>query len=156
MTKITLFNSDLHNRVAAELTKGGSVESISRKCECSTDVVYSVKNSQKYAQLCYNSAMQELMTTGAKEAVKTLVEIARDNSASATSRVSASDKILHYTGCTIDENGNLEKSPSNMTQEELNNMLKSLQTEAASRAEVASTTIIEGEKAEESLTDILG
>lgn len=134
MANVTIFDTDLQNKIATLLAAGEAPLSVSRICECSDSTVYEVKNSAKFAQLCYNFAISKLMSEGAKAAVDTLIEIAIDKRAPKQARVSASDKLLSYTGYHISESGKLDKSPASMTQEELRNRLKALQDEAAQRS----------------------
>jgi len=142
MNKITVFETDLQNRIATLLTDGVEPLEVARICECHDTMVYSVKNSSLFARICYDSAMKELFSVGAKVAVDTLIEVARDKKASKQARVSASDKLLQHTGYQVSENGKLEKSPANMTQAELNQRLQDLQREASQRANPVK--IIEG------------
>lgn len=134
MANITIFDSDLQNKIAQHLYGGVEPQTIVKILACSEQVVYDVKNSFKFAQICYNLAMQELMTVGAKEAVSCLIEVVKDKKAGRNTRVSAADKLLHYTGLRVTEQGSVEKSPATMTQAELHQRLQTLQAEAANRA----------------------
>jgi len=142
MSKITVFETDLQNRIAELLASGMSATDVADACECHLSHVGTVKNSALFARICYDSAMKELFSVGAKVAVDTLIEVARDKKAPKQSRVSASDKLLQHTGYQVGENGKLEKSPANMTQAELNQRLQDLQREASQRANPVK--IIEG------------
>lgn len=152
MSDITVFNSELHGKVAKLLSEGFEPSTVSKMCSCSLDIVYDVKKSSLFAKYCYNSAISELMTIGAKVAVDTLIEIARDKKAPKQSRVSASDKLLSHTGYHVTESGMLVKEPSNMSQEELTARLQQLQKEASNRAVVP--VIIEGQAVHDVSEDI--
>lgn len=146
MTQVTNFNSDLHNRIAELLLAGKEPMEVCVLCECSNQEVYLVKNSARYQQLCYNGAMKELLSTGVRAAVDTLIEICKDKKANKTARVSASDKLLSYTGYYMSESGQLHKSPATMTQSELQERLAALHNEAIQRSKPA---VIEGEAVQE-------
>lgn len=136
MSNITLFETDLQNKIATLLYSGIEPKEVTRICGCMESVVYELKNSHKFATLCYNLAMQELMTVGAKAAVDCLIEIVRDKKSGRNTKVSAADKLLHYTGLRVTEQGTVEKSPATMTQAELHQRLQVLQAEASNRAKV--------------------
>ena len=136
MSNITTFDTDLQNRIAQLLYKGLEVKEVSVICECTEQSVYDLKNSFKFAQLCYNLAMQDLMTIGANAAVSCLIEVVKDKKSARNVRVSAADKLLHYTGLRVTEQGTIEKSPATMTQAELQARMQTLQAEAANRAKV--------------------
>ena len=135
MPNITVFDTDLQNRIATLLTKGLSQSDVARECECNVSAVHHVYNSAKFLKYNYNSAMVRLINEGTPEAISALVDIVKDKNNSSTSRVGAADKILTHTGCIVNEQGGLEKSPANMTQDELKARLAALQNEAASRAQ---------------------
>ncbi len=151
MSQVTIFTSDLHNKIAELLAAGKEPVDIAIICECNSTEVYDVKNSARYQQLCYNGAMKELLSTGVRVAVDTLIEIARDKKAVKTARVSAADKLLTYTGYYMSESGQLSKTPSTMTQSELQRRLEELHNEASRRAEPA---VIEGEVVIEDVPDL--
>lgn len=142
MSELVLFESETKNKIASLLLKGLEVKVVAKKCECLQETVYTVKNSAIYARLCYDSAMREMLTDGVQVAVRALIEVAKDKSAPKNARVSASDKLLQHTGYHITESGNLEKSASNMSQQELNQRLQSLMKEASERSK--NTNIVEG------------
>lgn len=146
MTNITIFDTELQNNIARLLYEGGEVNEIANILSCSPQIIYDLKNSHKFATVCYNLAMQELMTVGAKEAVKALIEIVKDKKTGRNTRTSAADKLLHYTGLRVTESGNVEKSPATMSQAELHQRLQMLQAEAANRAKtvtIDSTPVID-------------
>ena len=156
MTELTLFESETKNKIASLLLKGFEVKAVAEKCECLQETVYTVKNSAIYARLCYDSAMREMLTDGVQAAVSALIEVAKDKDAPKQARVSASDKLLQHTGYHISESGNLEKSASNMSQEELNQRLQSLMKEASERSK--NVNIVEGStnpSSPESLDDLI-
>ena len=143
MSKIKVFDTDLRNKIATMLYDGIAPVTVSAECGCTVNVVYDLKNSHKFATVCYNLAYQELMTVGAKAAVDCLIGVVKDNMSTRAIKVSAADKLLHYTGLRVTEQGLIEKSPGNMTQKEIQDRLQQLQIEASSRAKVLDTTIID-------------
>lgn len=132
----TPFNG-LQHKIALLLDKGEmSVNAISRECGCTFHYVYEVKNSAKFRDWQRESGLQMLRGEGVKVALNTLLEIARDKKAPKTARVSAADKLLTH-GYRINEAGELEKAPSQMTQSELRQrleQLESIRSELSNRA----------------------
>lgn len=133
-------------KIAQLLNDGLSVKEVTEKCSCPQIEVYNVKNSAIYQDWQRSQALAELGGEGAKVAIQTLLEVARDKKAASQSRVSASDKLLHYTGIKLDSEGNIEKTPANMSASELQQRLVELQKEALNRAKPVN--IIEGESQE--------
>ena len=142
MANVTVFETELQNRIAELLQAGHEPYDIARICDCHNSVVYYVLNSARYMQLAYKSAINQLVSEGSPEAVKALIECVKDKKASYSARNTAADKILHYTGMIVNEQGNLEKSPATMSQSELQARLKQLQNEAANRSQPG---VIEGD-----------
>ena len=135
MTQITVFDTYLQNRIASYLLEGKEPLEVARLCECSNVAVYNVKNSDKYGQIAYRTALKQLVSDGAPKAIQALIEIVMNKKNRASARVSAADKLLHHTGCIVNEQGKLEKSPANMTQAELQARLDELHKEASNRAQ---------------------
>ena len=144
MNEITVFDTKLQNNIASLLYVGRDYKDIAKSCHCTLKTVYDVKNSHKYATVCCDFAYQELFTRGAKAAVSCLIDVVEDDKAPKATRVSAADKLLHYTGLRVTEQGTLEQSPSNMSQKQIKERLAALQHESASRASVVNTVTIEG------------
>lgn len=140
----------LQLNIAELLEKGEDASNIALKCGCSVYHVYGVLKSAKFQDWQRGLAYSELHGIGAKVAISTLIEIARDKKAGKQARVSASDKLLHYTGYSVSEDGRLEKSPSAMTAAELQERLNTLHNEAINR----SKTVIEGEIVQETIIDL--
>jgi hypothetical protein len=136
MTKeLAIFETELQRKIAELSLSGVGVASIAECCNCSTEYVYSVLNSVKYAKYAYNSMAHRLISVGAPAAVEALIECVKDKTASRAARNSAADKLLHHAGIYVTEAGNIEKSPASMTQAELQERLQQLQSEAANRAQ---------------------
>ena len=159
MSNITVFDTDLQNKIAQLLFDGIEPMRVAEICQCTNPAVYDVKMSHKFALFCYNSAMQELMTIGAKAAVDCLIEVVKDPKAGKATRVSAADKLLHYTGLRVTAEGTVEKSPATMTQAEIQARLQALQAEAANRAKNVTIegngTVIDTESAPVDISNLL-
>lgn len=152
--KIDAFQSDLKNRIGELLVKGHSANEIAEICKCSVHSVYEVKNSVKFQAQAYSSAVAKLVAVGAPRAVETLVELVNDKQLSPTLRHAVANTILTHTGNIVNERGELEKSPSTMTKEELQERLNLLQNEAANRAKTVVT--VEPDKVDTSVDSLLG
>lgn len=152
MSDIVTFNTDTQTKIAKLLSEGFEPLHVSKVCDCSLEAVYTVKKSSQFMKYCYGNAINELMTIGAKVAVDTLIEIAKDKKAGKQARVSAADKLLSHTGYHITESGMLTKEPSNMSQEELAQRLQALQQEASNRATIP--VIIEGQAVHDIADDL--
>ena len=135
--------TDKRRKIALLLNDGFSTTEVMKKTKATAFEVSWVKNSAIYQDWQRSQALSELGGEGAKVAIQTLLEVARDKKAASQARVSASDKLLHYTGIKLDGDGNIEKTPSNMSASELQNRLAELQKEALNRAKPVN--IIEGE-----------
>lgn len=135
MTKVTIFDTELQNNIATLLLAGHDPNDIATKLGCRNPVVYTLKNSEKYAKLAYDSAIMRLISEGSPAAVEALIDVATDKKAPKQARVSAADKLLHHTGCILNEKGQLERAPGQMTQAEIHQRLQELQNEAARRAQ---------------------
>ena len=146
-----IFISESKNLIASFLFKGYLPKEILSKCECHLEEVYSVLREAKYQDFVRGEVNNLLHGVGAQTAVNTLIEIAKDKNAPKQSRVSASDKLLSYTGYRMNEAGMLEKSPSTMTQSELLTRLDTLQREREARAKPIT---IDGEVVEAETIDI--
>ncbi len=121
--------------IARLLENGFDVTYIANSCSCSTHYVYEVMKSSQFVDWQRGLALAELHGIGAREAVKTLIEVTRDKKAPKQARVSAADKILQYTGYNIDPiTGRLEVAPSQMTQEQIKKRLLELHNEEAQRS----------------------
>lgn len=152
MTDIVIFDNELHNRIAALLIEGLPEKDVATLCECTVSAVKAIKNHSRLAQFCYEFSMQELMSSGAPAAVKALINIVKDEDCNKNTVVSAADKILHYSNMCMIEQGNTDKSPASMTQDEIHQRLQALQSEAAKRAKPA---IIEGKAVTPDIDNIL-
>lgn len=141
MTNMVISESPLQNKIASLLYSGKEPVDVAKIVSCTIQVVYDIKNSHKFAQKCYEMNTLELMTVGQKAAIDCLIEVVKDKKTTRSVRVSAADKLLHYTGLRVTEQGTLEKSPATMTQAEIQERLQLLQKEAANRAK---TVTIEG------------
>lgn len=140
--EVTVFNKELHNRIAEMLIAGERQYKIAQELSCTTNMVYDVLRNPKFSRLMYEHSMAKLTAEGVPAAVQALIEIVMNKKNSASSRVSAADKIFQYTGCLVNEQGKLEKAPSQMTQAELQQRLQALQAEAGNRAQPAQTVDI--------------
>lgn len=147
---VTVFETELQNRIAELHQAGYDPYTIATMCECQNSHVYYVINSSKYAELRYTEARKKLITEGYPAAIQVLIEIIMDKTASKSARARAASIILQETGCVVSDRGNLEKSPASMTLSELQDRLKQLQSEAANRSQAA---VIEGSAT--NLDDIL-
>ena len=132
---IAIFSSDLHKEIAKQLIQNIPAKTIALSCVCNEGEVYEVKNSLKYAQFCYNSAIHKLMTQGAVTAVNTLINIANNEYATASARVAASDKIMTHLGRHFESVLLCEKELAEMTQKELHEHLEILTKERLARKE---------------------
>jgi len=130
-------------KIAKLLDEGLEAKEVMKRAKCSHGEVYFVLNSAIFQDWQRSEALAELGGRGAKVAIKTLIDIAQNKKAGSQARVSASDKLLHYTGLKLDAEGNIDKNPSNMTAQELNDRLQQLQKEALNRAKPVN--VIEGE-----------
>ena len=135
--------TDKRRKIAILLDQGFSTMEVAKKTKSSVDQVSWVLNSAIFNDWQRSQALSELGGRGARVAIQTLLEVAQDKKAASQARVSASDKLLHYTGIKLDSEGNIEKTPANMTAQELQNRLAELQKEALNRAKPVN--IIEGE-----------
>lgn len=129
-------------QIARLLDEGLDVSFVAKNCECTVHYVYEVMKSAQFQDWQRGLALAELHGIGSRVAIKTLIEIAKDKKAPKQARVSASDKLLSYTGYSIGTNGEIEKAPSTMTQAELQQRLQQLTIEASQRAV---TVILEGD-----------
>lgn len=154
MTNIALFKDNKLNKIAELLDKGFAIDVVANRCSCSPNDVLAVIKTSQFQQWQKELAVAELNGIGARTAIQTLIEVAKNKRNSAQARVSASDKLLSYTGYQVGANGQISKSPSTMTQSELQAKLEELEREASNRAK---PTIISGEAIEhnESLVDEL-
>lgn len=134
------------------LKKGLDVKKVMERAKCTDSEVYRVKNSAIFQDSERSEALILLGGEAAKVAIRTLLEVARNKNAASQARVSAADKLLHYTGIKLDSEGNIEKTPANMTAAELHNRLAELQKEAMSRAKPVN--IIEGEVVKDKSNDV--
>lgn len=131
------------------LDQGHEVKYIVKKCESTLTEVTIVLNSASFQDWQRSSALSELGGRGARVAISALVEICSDKKAASQARVSAADKLLHYTGLKLDGEGNIDKTPANMTATELTNRLLQLQKEENNRRREMKT--IDGEKVENNI-----
>lgn len=130
-------------KIAQLLNDGLSVKEVQTKTKAAYSEVHRVFSSAIFQDWQRSQALSELGGRGARVAIQTLLEVAQDKKAASQSRVSASDKLLHYTGLKLDAEGNIDKSPSNMTASELQQRLQDLQKEAMNRAKTIN--VIEGQ-----------
>lgn len=135
MTKVTVFDTELQNKIATLLVNDEKPKDVAIKCDCSIDTVYDVQKSAKYVQYVHSSITMQLIGEGMPLALKHWLAVLRDKKASTGAKNTAADKIFHYTGIVVSEQGKaMDKSPANMSQSELQDRLKQLQSEAANRA----------------------
>jgi len=140
--ELNIFKGKRH-KIAELLDRGFSSKEVQTKTKATHSEVQAVFSSAIFQDWQRSQALSELGGRGARVAIQTLLEVAQDKKAASQSRVSASDKLLHYTGLKLDAEGNIDKSPSNMTASELQQRLQDLQKEAINRAKPIN--IIEGE-----------
>jgi hypothetical protein len=155
VSNITIFETDLQNKIAELYLNGKEQKEIASICACSLQHVSEVVNSAKFMQISYDKAMQKLLSEGVRVAIDTLIEVAKDKKAPKQARVSASDKLMTHTGYHVNDQGRLEKAPANMTQSELNARVQELMNEQAKRAKPIITIEAETEKPSNKLADIL-
>ena len=142
--------TDNQRKILRLAERGKTARYISKKLTTKyNDVCSFLKSAEAFAYL-RGEALTNLGGQGAAVAIKTLIEVASNKKAASQARVSAADKLLHYTGLKIDIDPR-DKSPSTMTADELYKRLQLLQKEAANRAKPIN--IIEGEKVEIEDTD---
>lgn len=135
--KVTIFESDLMNKIASLLDAGEMPNDVAKICECNSAEVYRLLRDVRYQDWQRGETLDILHGIGAKTAVKTLIEVAKNVNNSPQARVSASDKLLSYTGYRVTEDGRIDKAPSELTQSELHQRLQALQNEAINRSKPA-------------------
>jgi hypothetical protein len=140
--ELNIFKGKRH-KIAELLNKGKSPNEVMKATKATYSEVQGVFSSAIFQDWQRSQALSELGGRGARVAIQTLLEVAQDKKAASQSRVSASDKLLHYTGLKLDAEGNIDKSPSNMNASELQQRLQDLQKEAMNR--VKTINVIEGQ-----------
>lgn len=148
--------TEKRQKIAILLNDGFSTTEVMKQAKATAHEVSWVLNSAIFNDWQRSQALSELGGRGARVAIQTLLEVAQDKKAASQARVSACDKLLHYTGIKLDSEGNIDKTPANMTAQELQNRLAELQKEALNRAKPLN--IIEGEVSKDepnSLSDLL-
>lgn len=153
--ELNIFKGKRH-KIAELLDKGKTPFQVMRIARATHSEVQTVLSSAIFQDWQRSQALSELGGRGARVAIQTLLEVAQDKKAASQSRVSASDKLLHYTGLKLDAEGNIDKNPSNMTASELQQRLQDLQKEALGRAKTIN--VIEGQSEtieEDNLDDLL-
>ena len=125
------------NKIAKLLDEGKENSEVMKLCSCSSSEVYRVLNSAIFQDWQRSQALSQLGGRGARVAIQTLLEVAGDKTLSGQARVSASDKLLHYTGLKLNVEGELDKSPSSMSAADLLTRLAELQKESANRGDGA-------------------
>lgn len=153
--ELNIFKGKRHE-IAKLLDNGKSPNEVMKIAKATYSEVQTVLSSAIFQDWQRSQALSELGGRGARVAIQTLLEVAQDKKAASQSRVSASDKLLHYTGLKLDAEGNIDKNPSNMTASELQQRLQDLQKEALGRAKTIN--VIEGQSEtieEDNLDDLL-
>lgn len=151
MSQIKKFEGK-RGKIAELLDQGIEPQEVIKLTKSTSQEVYLVLNSAVFQDWQRSQALSELGGRGARVAIQTLLEVAQNKKAASQARVSAADKLLHYTGIKLDAEGNIEKTPANMTAAELHNRLAELQKEAMNRAKPVN--IIEGEIIQPSNNDV--
>lgn len=150
MSKQIVKFTDLQQKILKLDSQGFEKKYIASKLCASYEYICDFLNTADAQNSMRSEALKLLVGKGAKVAIDALIEIAGDKKANKQSRVSASDKLLHYTGLKIEIDPK-DKSPSTMSSEELIDRLNKLRQEADTRLKPA--VIIEGEKVENDDTD---
>ncbi len=153
ITRYSEFSVNQRAMIEAALC-GLTITQIATRCKVENSLVRNFIESAAAQRFMRGHAILRLGGQGAAVAIETLIEIASDKEAPKQARVSASDKLLSYTGLqigTVDS----DKSPANMSQKELMARLAKLQEEAISRAKDVKIVDVTPDKDEIDLAELM-